>query len=143
MSVVIDAAVVVAALIDTGAEGAWAERIVEEHALYAPELVRVEATNVLRRLERAKQITEPEANAAQQDLMELDVELFPFEPFNERIWELRHTVTSYDAWYVALAEELRIPLATLDERLTRADGPKCEFLTAPSRSEPRKGASSP
>lgn len=27
---------------DAGPEGAWAERIVEEHELYAPELVRVE-----------------------------------------------------------------------------------------------------
>jgi predicted nucleic acid-binding protein len=132
VSVVVDASVVIAALIDTGPEGAWAERIVEGHALYAPELVRVEATNVLRRLERAKKITGPEANAAHEDLMDLDLELFPFEPIDDRIWELRHTVTSYDAWYVALAERLRIALATLDERLTKADGPKCDFLTPSS-----------
>lgn len=60
--------------------------------------------------------------------MQLDIELFSFEPFADRIWELRHTVTSYDAWYVAIAEALRLPLATLDERLCKARGPACEFL---------------
>jgi predicted nucleic acid-binding protein len=97
--------------------------------LYAPELLRVEAANVLRRLESAKQITQQEANAAFEDLMDLDVELHAFESFSERVWDLRHNVTSYDAWYVALAEALNLPLATLDARLAKADGPKCQFLT--------------
>jgi hypothetical protein len=60
----------------------------------------VVAALVFRRLERAKLITTPEANAAQDDLMQLDIELFPFEPFAGRIWELRHNVTSYDACVV-------------------------------------------
>ncbi len=88
-----------------------------------------EATNIFRRLERAKLITTPEANAAQDDLMQLDIELFPFEPFAGRIWELRHNVTSYDAWYVAIAEALELPLATLDEPLSKSYGVKCKFLT--------------
>ena len=133
MSVVVDSSVIVAALIDSGSDGAWAEQIIEGRALYAPELVSVEATNILRRLERAKKITTPEANGAQDDLMQLEIELFRFEPFSGRIWDLRHTVTSYDAWYVALAEELSFPLATLDERLAKAKGPRCEFLTPGSR----------
>lgn len=103
--------------------------MIENGALHAPELVLVEATNVLRRLERAKQISRSEANAAHDDLMELEIELFPFAPFSDRIWELRQTVTSYDAWYVAIAEFLGLPLATLDEHLTRAEGPECKFLT--------------
>ncbi|HEX4024445.1 MAG TPA: type II toxin-antitoxin system VapC family toxin [Steroidobacteraceae bacterium] len=133
MSVVVDSSAIVAALIDSGPDGAWAEQLIEEHALFAPDLVRVEATNVLRRLERGKRITTPEANAAQEDLMQLEIELFPFEPFSDRVWELRHTVTSYDAWYVAVAEELGFPLATLDGRLAKANGPKCEVLTRGSR----------
>ena len=132
MSVVVDSSVVVAALVDTGDNGAWAEKILEQDDLYAPELLRVEASNVLRRLERGKEITEQEANAAFEDLMELDVELHAFEPFSERVWELRHNVTSYDGWYVALAEALNLPLATLDGRLAKADGPKCRFLTPES-----------
>ena len=61
--------------------------------------------------------------------MQLDIDLFPFEPFADRIWELRHNVTSYDAWYVALAEALKLPLATLDKPLSKSNGVTCEFLT--------------
>ena len=128
MSVVVDSSVLVAALLDSGPQGLWAESIIAHGALHAPELARVEATNVLRRLERAKQITRAEANAAHDDLMQLDLELFGFDPFAERVWELRHTVISYDAWYVALAEALRLPLATLDSRLARSKGVACDFL---------------
>jgi predicted nucleic acid-binding protein len=129
LSVVIDSSVVVAALLDVGDHGVWAEKILAQDAVYAPELLRVESANVLRRLERGKEISEQEANAAFEELMELDVELHEFEPFSERVWELRHNVTSYDAWYVALAEALNLPLATLDRRLVKAEGPKCRFLT--------------
>ena len=131
MSVVVDSSVLVAALADAGPNGVWAEEVLSRGSLHAPELARVEATNILRRLELAKQLTTAEANAAHEDLMQLDLELFSFEPFAERIWELRHTVTSYDAWYVAVAEALRLPLATLDGRLSRAKGVACKFLTPP------------
>ncbi len=128
MSIVIDASVVVAALLDSGPLGRWAEELLAGGSLHAPELVYAEATNIFRRLERAKLITTPEANAAQDDLMQLDIGLSPFEPFAGRIWELRHNVTSYDAWYVALAEALDLPLATSDEALSRSNGVACKFL---------------
>jgi len=120
--------VLVAALVDTGSNGIWSEKILSSGSLHAPELARVEATNVLRRLELAKQLTTAEANAAHDDLMQLNLELFPFDPFADRIWALRHTVTSYDAWYVAVAEVLGLPLATLDGRLSRVKGVTCQFL---------------
>ena len=126
---VVDSSVIVAALLDSGPQGAWAEKVLGSGSLCAPQLARVEATNVLRRLERAGLITTPEANAAYDDLMELDMELFPFEPFADRVWELRHNVTSYDAWYVALAEALKLPLATLDGALARSNRVTCAFLT--------------
>ena len=135
MSVVIDASVLIAALIDGGPGGAWAENILGNDSLFAPELARVQAANVLRHLERAKHLTTSEANAAHEDLMDLDLELVSFEPFAERIWELRHTLTSDDAWSIAVAEALRIPLATLDERLCTAKGIACELLT-PETSRP-------
>ena len=129
MNIVIDSSVVVAALVDSGPHGDWAAEVLAGGLLQAPELVRAETTNIFRRLERAKLITTPEANAAQDDLMQLDIELLPFEPFASRIWELRHNVTSYDAWYLAIAEALKLPLATLDEPLTKSNGISCKFLT--------------
>jgi predicted nucleic acid-binding protein len=133
LSVVVDASVVVAALVDTGASGTWAEEILTSAALHAPELARVEVMNILRRLERARRITIAEASAAYEDLMDLELEAFPFEPFAARVWELRHTLTCYDAWYVAVAEALGAPLATLDVPLSTATGPTCEFLTPPQQ----------
>lgn len=129
MSIVVDSSVLVAALVDAGPHGTWAEKVLARESLHAPELARAEAMNILRRLERAKLIATPEANGAQDDLMQLDIALFSFEPFADRIWELRHNMTSYDAWYVALAEALGLPLATLDERFSRSNVVACEFLT--------------
>jgi len=38
-------------------------------------------------------------------------------PLSERIWQLRHQFTSYDASYIALAEALQAPLYTCDAKL--------------------------
>jgi hypothetical protein len=70
------------------------------------------------------------AGAAARDLLDIELTLVPFAPFGERV---RRTVTSYDAWYVAVAEELDLPLATLDRALAAARGPRCRFLLPPPR----------
>ena len=127
MTIVIDASVIVAALVDTGRDGIWAESLIATETLVAPELVMVETTNVLRRLELAKELSPLQSGLAQQDLMRLDIQLFPFHPFAERIWALRKNITSYDACYVALAEALDCSLATLDISLKNASGTKCSF----------------
>lgn len=131
MTKAVDASVLVAALVDLGPEGVWSEQTVAEGSLIAPELVLVEASNVLRRLERSREISEIEATLAHNSLLRLDLELFPFAPFAERVWELRKNLTSYDAWYVAMAESFDCPLATLDRKLSRASGPTCEIVTPP------------
>lgn len=128
MTVVIDASTVVSALIDTGPEGQWAEQILLNNEIVAPALLQVESTNVLRRLKASRQIVDLEASMAHRDLMLLPITLFPFEPFAERVWSLRDNLSSYDAWYVAVAETLNIPLVTLDTRLTNAPGPACTFI---------------
>ena len=93
------------------------------------ENVDVHAYGSTMKLKQLALITTPEANGAHDDLMQLDIDSFSFEPFAERIWELRHNVTSYDAWYIALAEALKLPLATLDDALSKSNGVACEFLT--------------
>lgn len=124
---VVDASVLVAALVDSAAEGRWAEDVVSDGDLTAPQLAVVETMNILRRMEASGVITGLEAAAAQHDLHELSIELMPIRPFEKRIWELRSNLTCYDAWYVAVAEALGLPLATLDRRLIEAPGPECEF----------------
>lgn len=132
MTTVVDVSVFIAALVDSGTEGRWAESTLAEGALAGPELVLVEASNVLRRLERAGHLSRLEAAGAHQDLLRLDLRLFPFAPFAARVWALRDNLTSYDAWYVALAEALNCPLITLDKKLVRASGPKCEIIVPPA-----------
>ena len=129
MSAVVDASVLVAGTVDTGPAGRWAEAILAHPPLAAPHLAIAEATNILRRLELSRRLTRLEATSAHQDLLRLDIELFPFDPVATRIWELRSNLTCYDAWYVAIAEALGMPMATLDSRLSRATGPTCNFLT--------------
>jgi hypothetical protein len=90
-----------------------------------------EAANTLRRAVLPEQLSQGSAALAHADLLELRVELLPYSPVVGRVWELRRTITAYDAWYVALAESLDAPLATLDHRLARAPGPRCSFELLP------------
>jgi predicted nucleic acid-binding protein len=89
----------------------------------------VEVASILRRAAARGDISADAAALAHADLLALRVDLFPYEPFAPRVWELRDNITAYDAWYVALAEALGAKLATLDGALCRASGPRCGFLT--------------
>jgi predicted nucleic acid-binding protein len=129
MTLVIDSGLVVAALVDSGPDGTWADHLLATDDLAAPHLMPVEVANVLRRAAMAGEISPDTAALAHADLLSLRVELFAYEPFATRVWELRDNVTAYDGWYVALAESLSARLATLDLRLTKAAGPRCAFAT--------------
>lgn len=126
---VVDASAAVALLVDAGPDGFWAGEVLAREPLAAPHLMPVEAASVLRRAAARGEISADAAALAHADLLDLPVDLFPYEPFAPRVWELRENLTAYDAWYVALAEALGARLATLDGALRRAAGPRCEFLT--------------
>ncbi len=127
MTAVVDASAVVSALVDSGPTGEWALSRLNRGPLLAPHLMQVEVANVLRRAEATGEISADVASLALRDLVDLTVEFAPFEPFAPRAWELRDNLTSYDAWYVALAESAEVSLVTLDRRLASAPGPTCEF----------------
>src|ERR1044071_6451688 len=100
---VADAAFVVAALVEGGGEGTWADRLLASDAVAAPHLMPVEGANILRRAVASGDLTADAASMAHADLLALRIELFPYGPFASRVWELRENVTCSDAWYVALA----------------------------------------
>lgn len=131
MTLVVDASVVVAALVDTGATGRWAEEVLLSDHLAAPHLLPVEVANILRRLALHGEISQDAVSLAHSDLIDLRVALFPYTLDAWRVWELRHNLTTYDAWYVALAESLEAELATLDARLAKAPGTRCHFRLPP------------
>ena len=134
----VDASVVVAALVDTGADGTWAEGILGSDALAAPHLLPAEVANVLRRAAFAGDISPDSASLGHADLLRLRIDLFDYEPVAERVWALRTVLTPSDGWYVALAETLDASFATLDRRLSRAPGARCRFLVPGSASQGRR-----
>ena len=131
MTVVLDSSALVSALIDSGPTGCWAREQLPEKEFPAPHLITVEAANALRRARIRGLVSAGAADRAYGDLLRTPFELYPFHPFAARVWQLRDTVTAYDAWFVALAEALGMPLVTLDLRLANAPGPTCEFVTPP------------
>lgn len=131
MTLVVDAGFVVAALVDAGPVGGWADELLGSDDLAAPHLMPVEVANILRRAGLHGDITADMAAHAHAALARLRVQLFDYEPFADRVWELRENVTAYDAWYVAVAESLDATLATIDGRLCSAAGPRCAFATPP------------
>lgn len=128
MTMVVDASVVVAAL-DRGERGQWATDCLRVPTLCAPQMLPVEVANALRRLVRMGSVPASAGRDALDDVPLLGIELYPFVPFSDRVWELRENLTAYDAWYVALAEAHDCPLATLDDRIVTAAGPRCDFVT--------------
>lgn len=97
-----------------------------------PGLLPFEAANILRRLGAAGLIDPTTAALAHADLLDLAIGLVGYASLADRARELRANLTTYDASYVALAEALGSPLITLDARIARAPGIRCEVRLPPS-----------
>ena len=124
--IVIDASVLANFLVDDGPSGTEA-RSALSHAGEAsvPDLIDVETAAVLRKSWIAQGITERRFVMAVDILAVLPFRRYPTSLFLRRAYELRSTITAYDAMYVALAESLDCELLTCDARLARASGPRC------------------
>jgi predicted nucleic acid-binding protein len=124
--IVLDASAAVAALIDD--EGGATARLHMAAATqrHAPHVLDLEVANALRKLALRARISGELASAALAHFRRIDITRYPHEPLLDRIWELRHQVTPYDAVYIALAETLDVPLVTFDGRLAAAPGITCE-----------------
>ncbi len=132
MTLVVDASVLVAATVDAGRVGNWAADLLVTADLAAPHLILVESASALRRLVRTGAVSSDAASDAHDEMLDLAIDLYDYAPFARRIWQLRETVTPYDAWYVAVAEAAEAPLATVDQSLGRAPGPRCELVVPES-----------
>lgn len=128
--VVCDASAVVTVLLDSGAVGTWLANRLAGVELCAPALLLFECSNIFRRHELAGLVSADQAAQAHADLLDLPIDLFPYEAVAQRVWELRRNLTSYDAAYVAVAEFADAPLLTLDRRLSAAPGIRCAVEVA-------------
>jgi len=121
--IVLDASALVELLLDTPSGRAIATRIADPAlGLHIPHLADVEVAQALRRYAKAGELDASAAALALEDLSALDLQRHAHEPFLDRIWELRHNLSAYDAVYLALAEVLNAVLLTCDARLSRAFG---------------------
>ena len=118
--IVLDASAWLAVLLNED-NADWARELIEKRPLYAPELVRYEAANGLlyacrkRRLTMSKSVLEALLNVVGD---------FPIQVVSVDIWwkesvrlVREHSLTFYDASYVAVAVVLEMPLLSLDEKI--------------------------
>jgi predicted nucleic acid-binding protein len=90
--------------------------------LHVPHLLDVEVAQVLRRYVRDKTISAQRGEEVLEDLRDMPLTRYPHDFLIPRVWELRATLTAYDAVYVALAEVLDAPLLTCDGKIASASG---------------------
>jgi predicted nucleic acid-binding protein len=123
--IVLDASVLANVIGDDGIDGNRAREVLRGQELSVPDLVDVEVVSVLRRRWLARTMTARRFAAAVDDLGALPADRYPVLPFMPRAYELRGNVSTSDATYVALAEQLGCALVTVDRRLAAAPGPRC------------------
>jgi predicted nucleic acid-binding protein len=119
---VVDTSAIVAALVGRPRNQRLVDRLAADGDLHAPHLLDVELLHSLRRLVRTGRLSEDRAADARADFADLVVVRYVQVPLADRVWELRHNLTAYDATFVALAELLDAPLVTGDARLARTPG---------------------
>jgi predicted nucleic acid-binding protein len=124
--IVVDASLLVDALTDDGDVGIRArDALAADPHWAAPEHLRVEVTSAVRGRWLARKLADGRAGEAVRTLNQLTVAYTPWEELAERVWELRHNVTPYDAAYLAAAERHGCRLVTADRKLFDCSGRRC------------------
>jgi len=90
--------------------------------LAAPDLLDPESMHVLRKLTHKGDIIDSEAGEVLKDIRDMAIARSPHRPLVDRAWELKNAISAYDAFFVALAEQLDVPLITCDAKLARSNG---------------------
>jgi predicted nucleic acid-binding protein len=125
--IVVDASGAVSALLNAGP----ARQALGDEQIHVPHLIDAEVANALRRGVAGRRLAAEAAWRALDRWRLLGMTRYPIVGLLDRVWQLRDTVSAYDASYVALAELLSCPLLTADARLARAPGTRCPITVVP------------
>lgn len=120
--IVIDTSALIDAVLSRPPKAGLLTRLSDDADLHAPHLIDIEILHAFRRLALTKAVHEARLNDARTDIDDITLTRYPLGPLADRVWDLRHHLTTYDAVFVALAEALQAPLITCDRRLARAGG---------------------
>ncbi len=118
--IVADASAVAELLLSRPAAAKIRGSLSRHSELHVPEHFHVEVLSVLRRYSLTRELNERRAGEALAALSDLRAVRYPVPVLAAAIWDLRDTLTAYDAAYLALAERLGVKLITLDRGLARA-----------------------
>jgi predicted nucleic acid-binding protein len=117
---VVDTSAVVDAFAGRPPDERLLARLGADGDLHAPHLLDVELLHALRGLVAAGHLSADRAADTRADFADLTIVRHEHGFLADRIWELRHNLTAYDATFVALSEVLAVPLVTCDRRLADA-----------------------
>lgn len=121
---VVDASIVVRLLQNRRDDTELRERFRRQRYVHAPALIDAEVTSAIRGLlltsKPAIQITDGRAEQMLDDFADLPFVRYPMQPYQRRALARRDNFTAYDAFYVALAESLSMPLLTDDRKYGKA-----------------------
>jgi predicted nucleic acid-binding protein len=93
-----------------------------------PHSIDLECLSVLRKAVRSGALETTRAVEAFELFRRLPLRRYEHRPLLSRIWELRDNMTSYDAAFAALAEQLGASLVTVDAKFGRTPGLRCQVL---------------
>ncbi|HEY5350229.1 MAG TPA: type II toxin-antitoxin system VapC family toxin [Candidatus Lustribacter sp.] len=133
--ITIDASIAVAWFLDSGNPSAGAALAALEAADgIAPSNLITEIAQALVRAQRQKRFSDDDLVRASEELAALPIQ-FVSPTFSELVvLSKRHSISAYDAAYLAAAIATSAPLVTLDERLARAAAAeRILWLPKPSR----------
>jgi predicted nucleic acid-binding protein len=129
--IVLDASVVVELLTN----GALADSLRRDLAgrsdsFIVPHLLDIEVMSAIRRLAANQRLDSHRTAQLLTSLAALPAERYAHTPLVDRIWELRHNFTAYDAAYIALAEATNAVLYTSDEKLSHGHRAQVMLFTS-------------
>lgn len=129
--IVVDASVLANALVYADERGQRARAVLGRDPEWAaPEHWKAEVFSVLRGLTLGRKIALAVGERGVGRIPRLGIETVPVDELLPRMWEVRESISGYDAAYVALAEARDLALITADAKLAKAATSYCRLELA-------------
>jgi predicted nucleic acid-binding protein len=126
--IVLDTSAMVELLVGRDAIADQVRGLVVGQRLAAPHAIDLECASTLRGLVNGSKLPADEAERALELLAKMNVKRYGHAALLPRIWQLRNNMWPYDAAYVALAESLTAQLMTIDAKIEKVPGIRCEVV---------------